>query len=167
MPLKSFEALASIAWQLEHPIANFQPRRQGRDSEFATPDYDLGVFNNLYADVIPVMPGSPVTVDLYSFTNLLGDPIQFDRAVALFVAVAGDKATLAPGASNPFQMFFGSLTSSIEVLAGASHLFLGPDDSTGYLIDATHRNLKLTATGSGLAAVTLAVLGGDDGNVTG
>lgn len=117
-------------------------------------DYDLTVSGGLTPSVI---------IDLYAngLPNVFGGDANFRHLKAVLVAIvangeAGVGATVGNAGSNPAQMWFGAAGQTWTIFP-SSVPFVGAEVTTGYVIDATHRNLKI-ANASATAPVTVRVL---------
>ena len=94
------------------------------------------------------------TFDLQSLTSLMSQNITFSDIKATMMQVVSGGATLSPGASTPASIFMGGLSPGI-VLPEGSFVIASSVSS----VDATHKNVDVTAGASG-CQFKIAFLGG-------
>jgi hypothetical protein len=66
--------------------------------------------------------------------------------------------TVGGSASNAFEYFVGATGDKVQLAPGARLLLECPNDATGWLVDVTHKNLKIAAV-TGTAVVEIFALG--------
>ena len=164
MPLTSFTLDLNVGWQLQEAIANYQPLVQGPDgTQFSLDSVDLTTFTQLATATNTLAASATTTFDFFSFTNLVTEATGFTKILALLIVASGDATAIAklePGASNPLTWFFGGTTPSISIPSGGIMLFSLGVSGTPQVVDSTHRNMKLTNSGTGNLTVALIALGG-------
>jgi len=119
------------------------------------------IANQCFAIQYNMAPSATHTLDLTSLTNQVFDVFAFGHVSMFILTTVGNEITISPGASNPLQWFFGGTTQSIVVPAGGLFVYSGDGATTGTVVDATHKTIKITATGATTNAnpVRLAILG--------
>jgi hypothetical protein len=152
MPLDGSSHLAAMSWRHTRQNDGFLNAIQGPDSLTVGSD-DTGA-DIVFAQTKTLAASAKQTYDLTSLTNLLSQSISFGDVVASMVSVVSGSVTISPGSSNAATLFMGGTTPGINIPEGG--FVICASDSS---IDATHKNVDLTAGGSG-AQFRIAFLGG-------
>lgn len=153
----------SLAWQLSKAITGWTTIK-APDSLALSATWASATYNQVYYARHSILAGANTTIDFRSYTDPFGATVTATKLVAIEFQVTGTNAvlTVEPGASNPLTWFISGtapvLTLTPSGTTAAAALFWRP---TGFTVDATHRNLLLTNTGSGTATVLVAALLGD------
>jgi len=127
---------------------NFSPTTQPSELSFAVSP-DASVLNRVLLSEGTLAAGANTTVDLYSFTDLVGTATLATKARGLLITATGDTGILKiePGASNPATWFFSGTTPAISLNCGTDGCGICLYDGSSYTLSATIRNLKLSNTG--------------------
>jgi len=152
MPLDGSSHSIAIGWRHTRQNDGFLNVIQGPDS-LAVGSDDTGA-DIVFAQTKTLAASAKQTYDLKSLTNLLSQSISFGDVVASMVSVASGSVTLSPGSSNAAALFMGGTTPGINIPEGGFVIC-----SSSSSIDATHKNVDLTAGGSG-TQFRIAFLGG-------
>jgi hypothetical protein len=163
MPLTNLTLSNTLSWQLAKAVTGFASVQQGADKISADlQGVQVATFNQLYANQFSLAAsGGSTTIDLSTFTNLVGESTGLGHALTIMVTVSGTGANVAvaPGASNGLVWFFSGTTPAVNLGPGCSFCFSGPAAGPGQVVDSTHKNMTLTNNGSGTATVKIVVLG--------
>lgn len=154
---------------LMRPVTNWPPIRQGEDSiSVNLAGVNLSVWNDAFIAKQLINGGATVTADLQNYVDLLNQSAKvMTKVFALAVKMDLSDPTkpnavlkIKPGAVNPLQWFFTSNAEGIKLPAGHISAIVAPIDYIGYTVDATHRTLDFTNTGTDPLNATIIVLGG-------
>lgn len=152
MPLSGSSYLAGMGWRHTRQNDGFLNSIQGPDSLASSSD-DTGA-DAVFAQTKVLAASAKQTYDLKSLTNLLSQSVSFGSVKAMMVISNSGTVTLTPGASNPASLFMGGTGAGINIPEGG---FVVSASTSS--VDATHKNVDLTAGGSG-AQFKIAFLGG-------
>lgn len=146
-------------WQQTKANTGFANTVQGPDGLSLNVALPVGASaaNSIYVARGTLAASAATTIDLYSFTDQLGQSIAMVRVYALVVKTATDTLKIEPGSSNPLNWFFGGTTPSVTIPAGGGMTFYQPTAAT---VSSTVRNIKLTNTGSATLTYDIAIIGG-------
>jgi len=152
MPLTAASLSASLGWTLSKPQTGSQATKQGPDAVGFGPTVDLTKVTQVLRLRLVLAGAATQTVDLSTFTNLVGETPAILKAYGLIMAPVGSTLAIAQGGTN------GLVWLAETVPDGGVLCFYQP--SPGKTVDATHKTLLFTA---GPAAVTadVAILLGD------
>jgi hypothetical protein len=146
-------------WQQTKANTGFANTVQGPDGLALNASLSVGSSsaNSIYVAQGTLAASASTTIDLYSFTDQLGQSIAMVRVYALVVKTTGDTLKIEPGASNPLTWFLGGTSPSISIPAGGGMTFYQPTAATA---SSTARNIKLSNTGSVTLTYDIAIIGG-------
>lgn len=146
-------------WQQRKTNTGFADTVQGPDGLSYNVSYTVGASaaNSIYVAQGTLAASASATVDLFSFTDQLGQAVSMVRVYAMIVNSTNSSLKVEPGATNPLVWFFGGTTPSITVPSGGSMAFGQPAATT---VSATARNIKLTNTGAVSLTYDIAIIGG-------
>lgn len=146
-------------WQQSKTNTGFSPTIQGPDSISQSTALTVGssAANSLYAATGTLAASASSTIDLQSFTDILGQAITMTRVYSIIVKTTDDSLKIEPGSSNGLSWFFGGTTPSITIPAGGAMGFV---QTTAATVDATHKTIKLTNTGSVTLTYNISIIGG-------
>ena len=147
-----------ITWTQTKTNTGFLVTRQGPDKV----DLSLSPSTTTYNEVLAVQgtlaASANTTINLNSFTNLLGVAATCTKGIGFIIKATAADLKIEPGASNPLGWWWGGTTPSITIKAGG--FFLIGDGGTA-TISASACNLKITnLSGSVTATYTIGFLGG-------
>lgn len=149
----------SAAWQQTKANTGFQPTVQGPDSLALNTVYTVGSSNanSIYVAQGTLVAAASTTIDLYSFTDQLGQSIQMVRVYAIIAKATTDSLKIEPGASNPLTWFFSGTSPAITIPAGGGFCF---SQATAATVSSTVRNIKISNPGSVTMTYNIAIIGG-------
>lgn len=164
MPLTAVDITTVVRWALEKPVTGWPSVRQGENVLTNTlQGLDVATWDEVYDSKVTLAGGANTTIDLTAVTNLAGESVAFAHvfALALYVAAtvpasANCPVTLAPGAANGLQWFYGT---GLVLQAGEHVVKSAAVGFAGVVVDGTHKTIKLSNGGGDSADVTLAILG--------
>lgn len=163
----SLRVSASVAWEQtkENSTGTFRETAQGPDAISYGEGPSATTYNEIYLGQFTLAAAATSTVNLNSFTNLLGDAKTITKALGLLVtatnAVTGGQLKVEPGAANPIDFWLSGTTPAITLSCGAggsNGCCLLIADATTRVISATVKNVLFTNPGTQTITVTLAVL---------
>lgn len=159
MALSFANVSMSMAWEQFKTNTGYANTIQGPSGLDLNLAYTVGstAANSIYVTQGTLAASANTTVDLFSFTDLLGQSISMVRVYAIMLKAATDSLKIEPGATNPLTWFFGGTTPSITIPAGGGFLF---SQTTAATVSSTVRNLKLSNPGSVTMTYNIAVIGG-------
>jgi hypothetical protein len=110
-----------------------------------------GDISNVYNIAGVVTSGTPVTYDVTSLTDQLGNAINLARVQGVFgmnlSTTTGQIITITGGTSNP--LFTDSYTIQPNLSGAGSGVIGSWNPSPGFAVDGTHKTIKVTvATGT-------------------
>ncbi len=168
MPLTSLNFDVSLGWTTATAVTGFDNRTESDQLTFAAEstlaNSSLAFWNQNNAQQVTINAAGTADIDCYAFTNLSGGSVtSTTAALGLVVMPSGGHVTITPGATNPLYWFFNgtstATTAGIVAYNGGCLLNCKPGSDTGTtVVDATHRNLRLTNGGSASITVTVAVI---------
>ena len=121
-----------------------------------------GECNKIYADTGEVTGGSETDIDLQTALDAVGVALALDILKALYIKNDSD-AEMALGwlaggtAGNAISLFTDPDTETILIPAGG--IFFWAQTTTGIVVDATHKVLRLNAGGAGAKVFDIVVVG--------
>lgn len=166
MPLKasSIAVKGSLEWTYTKTVTGFNPvSQQGSVAFNLAPD--AATYDHAYVTQFSLAASADSTVNLYSFTNVVGESVTATKllgyAVYVTGTVAGGQIKIEPGASDP-AAFPLSGTSPAITLAVGTGLKCGIVVITGtaFTLSNTIKNVKFSNPGTQTVSVNLAVLVG-------
>jgi hypothetical protein len=147
-----------ITWTQTKTNTGFLVTRQGPDKIELGLAPAIATYNEVYAVQGTLAGSATVTLNLNSFSNLLGQAVTATKGIGLMVKATAADLKIEPGATNPLAWFWGGTTPSVTIKAGG--FFLIGDGGTA-TISASTCNLKITnLSGSITATYSVAFLGG-------
>jgi hypothetical protein len=160
MPLTKATYASKVSWTVTNTPAGFRAASQS-DSVSYSSRLDTTLVKNALAGSVTLAAGASLTVDLFAaFTDLAGGSFSATKVYGFELIALGEnaKVKMEPGATDALTWFFAGTTPSLTVVApgAASHL-----DGAHTTIDATHRNVKFTNTGSADLAMEFVFLVGN------
>lgn len=169
MPLSSIALDGVLTWAFTKANGTFSATTQGPSSDsFGLDGIDITVWTNLFAQTYTIAASGFQEFDLSSYTNLVGETVTPGHVLGLFVMPSGINAQclLAPGSTNGLTWFFTGTTPGISIPVTAASgnggiaIICAPFDNAGAVIDATHKTLRITNSGTGALTVTVLVITG-------
>jgi hypothetical protein len=116
----------------------------------------------LHARKYTFVSSTPQTIDLTAMTDLLGNTISMARVkyviVKVYATTDGQALTLGAAGSNEWSgagtplSASGTLTVAASTANNDGYFLLGAPNTTGYLVDSTHKLLKLNPGAAAFAA---------------
>lgn len=152
MPLDGASYLASLSWRHIRQNEGFLNVTQGPSTLSISSD-NTGS-DAVFAGTTTLAASGSKTFNLQSLTSLMSQNIVFSNIKATMVQVVSGSATLSPGGSNPASIFMGGTNPGIVLPEGSFVIA-----SSASTVDATHKNVDVTAGGSG-CQFKVAFLGG-------
>lgn len=147
-----------ITWTQTKSNTGFIVTRQGPDKVDVALSPATATYNEVYAVQGTLAASANTTINLNSFTNLLGQSVTATKGIGFIIKAAAADLKIEPGATNPLGWWWGGTTPSITVKAGG--FFMIGDGGTA-TISGSACNLKITnLSGSVVATYTIAFLGG-------
>lgn len=115
-----------------------------------------------------LVAGASVTIDLTALVGPDGSTVTLSTLVGLYIQVTGETGELRVGnaASNAHSLTFGAGTHTITLYPGPDASSRGPGlavadpSGTGWVVDSSHKNVKLENTHGSDAVSYLAFFGG-------
>lgn len=165
MPLSDLSLAVSLKFTLEKTVSGWPTIVQGENSVTGTLDgVDLAEWSVAYAAKLSISGAASTTIDLASFTDLAGNAVMMNRVFGIAVQVApvveaddDCELVIEPGASNGLVWTMADVT----VWSGQTYtMFEDADNTTGTVVDGTHKTLKFTNNGSDALVATVVILGG-------
>ena len=147
-----------ISWTQTKTNTGFLVTRQGPDKVDPALAPSTTTYNEVLAVQGTLAASANTTINLNSFTNLLGQAVTVTKGIGFIIKAAAADLKIEPGATNPLGWWWGGTTPSITIKAGG--FFLIGDGGTA-TIGSSACNLKITnLSGSLTASYTVAFLGG-------
>ena len=147
-----------ITWTQTKANTGFILTRQGPDKVSLSLSPATGTYNEVYAVQGTLAASATTTLNLNSFTNLIGQSVTATKGIGFIIRATDASLKIEPGATNPLGWWWGGTTPSITIKAGG--FFLIGDGSVA-TISGSDCNLKITnLSGSVTATYTVAFLGG-------
>lgn len=153
MPLEGASYRSALSWRHTRQNDGFLNVVQGPDSISVSSD-DTGA-DAVFAGVSTLAASASKTFNLQSLTNLLSQSINFADVRATMIQAINGTVTITPGASNPASLFLSGTTTGIVLTEGSFVI-----SSFVSTVDATHKNVDLTAGATG-CQFRVAILGGE------
>jgi hypothetical protein len=149
----------SAAWQQRKTNTGYQDTVQGPDGLSLNASLTVGssAANSIYVAQGTLAASASTTIDLFSFTDQLGQSVSMVRVYSMVVKTADAALKVEPGATNPLTWFFGGTTPSITIPSNGGFGFTQPTAAT---VSSTVRNIKLTNTGAVTLTYNIAIIGG-------
>jgi hypothetical protein len=146
-------------WQQSKANTGYANTVQGPDGLSLNISYTVGssAANSIYVVQGTLAASASTTVDLFSFTDQLGQSVSMVRVYAIIAKTADSSLKVEPGATNPLTWFFGGTTPSLTIPSGGGFCFA---QNTAATVSASARNIKLTNTGAVTLTYNLAIIGG-------
>ncbi len=157
MALDSSSVTVNVAWSLLKAISGFNTARYNDSSAYRLSFDPDTTATALFIARYTVSAAADQTIDLSSFTDPLGTAVAAAKVYLLMLVPTGTnaEAKLEPGASNGLTWFLSGTTPAVTVPAGGVFLFA---ESAGETINGTHKNIKVTNTGSGTLTLDVVAL---------
>lgn len=152
MSLDGASYRVSMDWRQTRQNAGFLNSVHGPDLISASSDDTEA--DAVFAQESTLAASAKQTFNLQSLTSLLSQAINFVDVRAMMVSSIDGDVTISPGSSDPAGLFLSGAGAGINIPSGG--FCLSASTST---IDATHKNVDLTAGSSG-AQFRIAFLGG-------
>lgn len=147
-----------ITWTQTKTNTGFIVTRQGPDKVSLSLSPATATYNEVYAVQGTLAASATTTLNLNSFTNLIGQSVNATKGIGFIIRATDANLKIEPGATNPLGWWWGGTTPSITIKAGG--FFLIGDGSVATISGAAC-NLKITnLSGSVTATYTVAFLGG-------
>ena len=161
MALDLAQVSIAATWQQSKANTGFASTVQGPDSNALLATLAVGASDadSVYAASGTIASAGTVSIDLQSFTDQLGQAITMTRVYAMLVQTATGSLKVEPHGTNGLVWFFSGTTPAITLPPGGGFCFL---QTTSQTVDATHKVVKLTNTGSPAVTLTykITILGG-------
>lgn len=166
MPLKtgSIAVKGSLEWTYSKTPTGFNPvSHQGSVAFNLAPD--AATYDHAYISQFSLAASADTTIDLSSFTNVVGESVTATKLLGYSVYVTGSTAggqlKIEEGASNGVIPFLTGTTPAL-VLAVGTGLKAGVTiiNGTAVTLSGTDKNVKFSNPGSQTVTVNLAVLVG-------
>lgn len=146
-------------WQQRKTNTGFADTVQGPDGLSLNLSYPVGSTNanSIYIGQGTLSALASTTIDLFSFTDKLGQSVSMTRVYSMVVKTTGDRLQVSPGATNPLLWPFPNSTHSVVIPAGGAFAICQP---TPFTVSSTARNIKLENYGSVSLTYDIAIIGG-------
>lgn len=120
-------------------------------TNFASSGSAADQVQKMYATTLSFTASTPQTIDLQAVTDILGAALSFSIVRSILIrhkgTVDGSSLSLSAGASNGATNILAT-TAALKILPATSSndgwFALAAPNTTGYVIDATHKTLTLT-----------------------
>lgn len=148
-----------LNWQQRKTNTGFADTVQGPDGLSLNLSYSVGSSNanSVYIAQGTLAALADVTVDLFSFTDKLGQAVSMTRVYAMMIKTTGDRLQVLPGATNPLLWPFVNTSGSVLIQSGGAFVVCQP---SAFVVSSTARNIKLYNYGSVTLTYDIAVVGG-------
>ena len=162
MPLTQSQINVTATWKQIKTNSAFSDTVQGSDNTGLSTNPSISTYNHVFLTDGTLAGSATTTLDLYSFTNKVGEAVTATKLLGLLVKVTGSGSVLKvePGATNPITKWFGGTTPSLSITPSSGTAVMALVDGTHTTLSTTARNLKLTNTGGSTATYEVYALVG-------
>lgn len=161
---------ASVAWTFEdvETFGNSTNTGSFTHSKTLSNGTGAGASNLIYVvqDDTGIGTSSSTTIDLQSLTDMFGNSISFSKIKVFYLenTVSAVGVNLVVGAAAATQWASStaliSTTDATVLVPSASVLYCARTDATGWVVDGTHKSLKIAnASGTTAATYKLVIVG--------
>lgn len=155
MTLDSGQLTAGVNWSLSKAHTGLTTtKHEGRSSS------TLNIASEqIFLVQYTIASGANQVVDLRSFTNLVGESVTATKLYGLYIKVTGTNAKIKLEEHSVDGLDLSPLldgTSPSITVSANGHIDIG-SDANPITIDATHKNIKLSNTGSASGTIFVAV----------
>lgn len=151
----------TTTWTQTKSNSPFQSTTQGPDSLSLQLAPSTTTYSEVFVNSYSIAAAGTQAIDFRSFTSAVGSSVTATKIIAMMLkataTVTGAKMKVEPHATNGLTWFFGGTSPYIELEIGTSSCCLCISEGVAETVDATHR--QLLVTNSGTQTLTLYVYG--------
>lgn len=161
MSLTASAISLSGSWTQTKTNGAFGISTQGPDSLSYQAAPSIVTYSELFLNSYTIAAAGTQVLDFRSFTNTLGTSVTATKIIAILLkataTVTGAKMKIEPDATDGLTWFFGGTGPYIELEVGTDGACLAISEGVAQTVDATHK--ELLVTNSGTQSLTLYVYG--------
>ena len=160
----SIAVKGSLEWTYTKTPTGFNPvSQQGSVAFNLAPD--AATYDHAYISQFTLAASASSTIDLYSFTSIVGESVTATKLLGYSVyvtgLVAGGQIKIEEGATNPATFPLSGTTPAITLSVGTGlKCGIVIINGAAYTLSSTIRNIKFSNPGTQTVTVNLAVLVG-------